>query len=45
MLKDILERLGSLALEEKGVVEEAVRVTVVRALGAQEGWRTIACHA
>ena len=35
MLKDVLDQLGSLTLEEKRTVEEAARVAVARELGAQ----------
>lgn len=35
MLKDVLDQLGSLTLEEKRAVEEAARVAVARELGAQ----------
>lgn len=35
MLKDVLDQLGSLTLEEKRAVEEAARAAVARELGAQ----------
>ena len=35
MLKDMLDQLGSLTLEEKRAVEEAARAAVARELGAQ----------
>lgn len=34
MLKDVLDQLGSLTLEEKRAVEEAARAAVARELGA-----------
>ena len=34
MLKDVLDKLGSLTLEEKRAVEEAARAAVARELGA-----------
>lgn len=34
MLKDVLDQLGSLTLEEKGAVEQAAREAVARELGA-----------
>ena len=34
MLKDMLDQLGSLTLEEKRAVEEAARAAVARELGA-----------
>lgn len=43
MLKDVLDQLGSLTLEEKRAVKEAARAAVARELGAQGGGGARGC--